>query len=634
MDFESIMGCRDGELRRPQIPPPLLLNAYPNNLSGFPPIGRHGVIGDRRTGALVAADGSINWLCVPDFDGVPIFGALLDPDRGGVCQLAPVGGGLGSQSYSGHTAILITTWENTPGVEVADVMAWPSNDRLPESASQRIILRRLRSQGASPIHFCFRPRRDFFPVPDTDIRHAPRSSASGTIFSFEDGLMGLWTSFPVTVTSGEVTADLTIAEGEEHWAVLGWDALLDDWSITKASAAFNEAEAYWKEWSANMNVGAAGSRSVMIRRCALTVQLLSHAHHDSAIAALTTSLPERIGGDRNYDYRYAWIRDGSLALALLARVGKIGEARRYLDWLCGLGSSVAAPLQVCYRLDGGLQMEQEEVPGISGYENSLPVHCGNRAYRQEQLGAMGFFADCARIYLEHGGEWRNEFWDLLSRAANFTVRHWQEKDNGIWELPEKAHYVASRVMAWVLLDRAVKIGQMVGRTEEIAGWQRTVAEIHAEVMDKGWCEEQNTFRQRYDAEALDGATLLIPLMEFLPIDHPRIHGTLAALESSLLVDGLLHRFDPSQTLGGEQLPIGEFEGAFLPCVFWHAHVLAKMGRHREAETILERCDIIAGEVGLFAEEVDAKRDTFLGNTPLLFSHVEYARAVWELNHSR
>jgi GH15 family glucan-1,4-alpha-glucosidase len=583
---------------------------------------------------LVAADGSLNWLCLPDFDGVPIFSSLIDPEQGGVCRLGPVDAALGTQCYLGDTAILLTTWEDAPGVELADVMAWPGDDRSPEAATQRIVLRRVRSRRANTIHFHIRPRHGFSPLLGTHIVPAPRALASETVLALGDGFMSLWTSFPVIANSHEAVAELRISEGEEHWVVLGWNAALDDWSTTKAAGAFQETEAYWKHWSAGLNLGATGSRSAMVRRCALTVQLLSHAHHNSAVAALTCSLPERIGGDRNYDYRYAWIRDGSLALALLARLGKIGEARRYLGWLCRLGSSVAAPLQVCYRMDGGLEMEQEEIPGISGYENSLPVHRGNRAYHQEQLGAMGFFADCARIYLEQGGEWRPEFWDLLVRAANFTVRHWQEKDNGIWELPEKAHYVASRVMAWVLLDRAVKIGQRVGRTEEIGNWQRTAADIHVEVMDKGWSEEHRTFRQRYDAEALDGSALLIPLMGFLPIDHPRVHGTLAAVERGLLVNGLLHRFDPSETLGGNQLPIGEFEGAFLPCVFWHAHVLAMMGRHHEAEAILERCEMIAGNVGLFAEEVDAQRDTFLGNMPLLFSHVEYARAVWELNRTR
>jgi GH15 family glucan-1,4-alpha-glucosidase len=594
--------------------------------SAFPPIAGHGVVGDRRSGALIAADGTLNWFCTPNFDSPPVFGALLDSAQGGHCRWAPDGAGLGRQEYLQDTAVLLTTWGDSPGVELADVMAGPGDNPPTATPRQRIIIRRVRASSAVKMRFDLRPRRDFSESPTVS-----QEGAEETTFAFGDGTLLLWASFPVRVTAEAACAEFFLETGDEHWAVLAWNESSTEWSIARASASFSEAESYWRKWSAGLKCDGVGERASALRRSAITIQLLSHAEQNSAVAALTSSLPERIGGDRNYDYRYAWIRDGSLALALLARLGKAEEVRHYLDWLCQLGSTVAAPLQVCYRLDGGTHMAQEKVADISGYENSLPVHRGNRAYQQEQPGAMGFFSDCARIFLEHGGEWRPEFWQLLTRAADFTVQHWQEKDNGIWELPEKAHYVASRVMAWVLLDRAVKIGQMTGQPDAVSDWQRTASVIHAEVMDKGWSEEKNAFRQKYDSKALDSAALLIPLMEFLPIDHPRVRGTIAALERELVVKGLLHRFDPRQTLGAEELPMGEFEGAFLPCVFWHAHVLAKAGRRDEAEAILRRCEAAAGGAGLFAEELDAERDTFLGNTPLLFSHVEYARAVLELN---
>jgi GH15 family glucan-1,4-alpha-glucosidase len=244
------------------------------------------------------------------------------------------------------------------------------------------------------------------------------------------------------------------------------------------------------------------------------------------------------------------------------------------------------------------------------------VRRGNRAAKQKQLGSLGFFADCAIIYLDNGGEWREEFWMLLKRVADFTCTHWPEKDSGVWELAEEAHYVASRVMSWVVLDRAISIADRTGHSGETDHWKETAAAIHAEVMDKGWCEKKQTFRQRYGS------------------DHPRVTATLDALERELVVDGLIHRFDPAQTLGGKQLPIGEFEGAFLPCVFWHAHALAKAGRCDEAESILKKCEAISGDIGLFAEEADPRRGIFLGNTPLLFSHVEYARAAMELDEAR
>ena len=416
--------------------------------------------------------------------------------------------------------------------------------------------------------------------------------------------------------------------------MLGWSLPPDEWTAARAASTFADAETYWREWSATLKLEHAGDRAPALRRCALTVQLLSHAHHHSAVAALTTSLPERIGGDRNYDYRYAWVRDASLSLAFLARLGKTAEVGCYLDWLCGLPSTTNAPLQVCYGIDGDPHLEQHEVGGIRGYRDSLPVLKGNRAATQKQLGSLGWFVDCVRIYLDQGGEWKEAYWQMLRRVADHTCENWQEKGNGVWELPEKARHVSSGVMSWAILERAVYIAEKTGHADETNHWRETAATIHADVMTHGWSSLKNSFRQRYGSDALDASTLIVSLMEFLPVDHPRVVGTLAALNRELVVDGLIHRFDPTDTLGGKQLPLGEFEGAFLPCVFWHAHVLAKAGRCDEAEAILRRCEFVAGELGVFAEEICARENVFLGNTPLLFSQVEYARAVMELNAAR
>jgi GH15 family glucan-1,4-alpha-glucosidase len=318
----------------------------------------------------------------------------------------------------------------------------------------------------------------------------------------------------------------------------------------------------------------------------------------------------------------------------LARLGKAGEVQRYLQWLSARRSRTAAPLQVCYRLDGEMDLEQKALDAVRGYRDSRPVLIGNRAAQQRQQGSLGFFADCARIYFDEGGQWYPQFWQLLERVADYICSHWKEPDSGLWELTQEAQYVVSRVMSWVVLDRAIHIAQRMGQEQPIERWQRTAAAIHDEVMREGWSEHRGSFRQRYGSEALDGALLLIPLMGFLPIDHPRVRGTLKALESELVVHGLMHRFDPQQTLVHEELPMAQFEGAFMPCVFWHAHVLAKAGRCQEAEAILARCEKVAGETALFAEEMDAAHDRFLGNSPLLFSHVEYVRAVSELANAR
>jgi GH15 family glucan-1,4-alpha-glucosidase len=508
-------------------------------------------------------------------------------------------------------------------------MAWPANERPPDRRGQRVILRRLRGRQDVAVEFALVPRRNFAAGAT-----AMRPAAGGAVYEFADGSLLFWASFAAELYPEGAHAHVQLRAGDEHWVVLGWNTAPEQWDVAGAAQVFEAAENYWRDWSSDLAIEHGGSRLGAIRRSALTVQLLSHAHHSSAVAALTTSLPERLGGDRNYDYRYAWVRDASLSLALLARLGKSGQVRCYLEWLCGLHSSTSAPLQVCYRLDGNPHIDQHTLSAVSGYAHSQPVVQGNRAAKQIQLGSFGFFADCARIYLDHGGEWREEFWSLLKCGADYTCKHWQDKDSGIWELTQHAQYVASRVMSWVTLERSIYIAHRTGHAAQTDHWREISAAIHDDVMDQGWCEEKQSFRQRYGSDALDAAALLIPLMDFLPIDHPRVTGTFAAIERELVIDGLMHRFDPTATLGGRQLPIGEFEGAFLPCVFWHAHALAKAGRCAAAEAILAKCEAISGETGLFAEEAQASDDTFLGNTPLLFAHVAYVRAVMALNEAR
>ena len=602
----------------------------------YPPINRHAAIGDQRTGALVAADGSLNWWCLPDFDGRPMFNRLLDAHEGGFCRIGPSDVFLGDQTYLDQTTAAVTRWHIPDGsgvMEVADLMAWPHNERPPETHDQRVILRRVKvTAGTVQAAFALRPRWDFVPAP----RCVQSAQGHGASWRFQEGALSVWASFALRAETSEFAEEWTMRAGEEHWIVLGWQLEPDAWSAGRAHEVFEEALNYWREWSAGLDVSCVGEHHQdAARRSALTVQLLKHSEHGSAVAALTTSLPERIGGDRNYDYRLAWVRDGSLALAFLARMGKAAEVRCYLHWLTRLSPATDAPLQVVYRLDGRTRIEQRDLPDVPGYRDSRPVRVGNHAASQRQIGSLAFMADCVRLFLENGGGLEVEHWQLICRAAEHTSQHWQQPGNGIWELAEEAHYVASRVMAWVVLERADRIARKTGNGDpaQLARWREQASAIRTEVLDQGWSETKGAFRQRYDRDALDAATLLIPLMGFLPPGNPRVLGTLAALERELTVNGLLHRFDPTETLGGEQLPVGKFEGAFLPCVFWHVHLLASLDRVEEARAVFRRCEAAAGPVGLFAEEMDAATDAFLGNTPLLFSHVEYVRAAIALKEA-
>lgn len=348
------------------------------------------------------------------------------------------------------------------------------------------------------------------------------------------------------------------------------------------------------------------------------------------VAAPTTSLPERIGGDRNYDYRHSWVRDASLSMATLGSLGDTPSAERYMGWLARRNSSTESPLQVVYRVAGGTELDQRERTDLEGYRGSLPVRFGNRAAAQRQLDWLGFLAECALVYLEQGGTWYGECWRTVRSAAEYTAANWHKPDHGIWELSEQRHYVSGKVMSWVALDRALRIAERTGRTDETDNWSDTRGRIYAEVMDRGWSERMGAFRQHYESDRLDAAALLIPITGCLPPDHPRVLSTIERIEEQLTTDGLVHRFPPDDGV----LSLSDFEGAFLPCTFWLAVAYAMAGNVERAERILERCESLAGGLGVFAEEVDVRSGAFLGNTPLLFSQVEYVRARLEVARAR
>lgn len=600
------------------------------------PIEQHGPIGDRRTAALVAADGTLSWLCLPCYDSPPVFGALLDAARGGWWRIGPAEPRPGQQRYIDETAALCTTWQTAAGtIELTDVLAWPQDDRPPGSEQRHVVIRRLRCLAATApdgvaCTMGIVPRDNFDSAASTE------RTPHGLSFTLGQPAprlaLGLWTSFPLSVATDRASAELRLQPGETHWAVLACDESPDEWTAARAQYSFDQALRYWHDWQHTLIY--TGPRDRQVRRSALLVHLLSYAPSGSLVAAPTTSLPERIGGERNYDYRYAWVRDASMSLAVVSLLGDTRAGERYMDWLMQRSAPGDAPLQVAYRVDGNPDLHEHRRYDLDGYRSSRPIRIGNRAFRQRQLDSLGFLAECALVYLDHGGPWRDDYWQMMRRAADYTVAHWQLPDSGIWELPQQAHYVSSKVMSWVTLKRAVQIATRLGRLGETDSWRATMDAIMAEVMQRGWSEPLGAFRQRYDADSLDASTLLIPVMGFLPADHPRVLASVAQIEARLTIDGFVHRFEPRDTPGHPDMPVGAFEGAFLPCTFWLATTYAKQGRTAEAETLLERAEAIAGPLGLFAEQVDVRSRSFRGNSPLLWSQVEYVQAIIELAKAR
>lgn len=603
------------------------LPSRPVRAIAYPAIGRHGIIGDRRTAALVSADGTLDWLCLPDYDGDIIFGALLDWNKGGFWRLGPAAMVQGEQSYDGETTILRTRWTLDSGdLVLQDTMLWPEDRRAPEQEACRVIVRSLkcvRGRARCEFHLC--PGFNFE-------EHVPISVAkhqSGISMEVDGCSMRLWCSFPLQQEAFSLRGGIELAEGQEIWAVLETGAVGHGWSIEAARDAVEQNRFYWLEWFKRIHQVSKG-----IRRSAATVHLLSYAPEGSVVAAPTTSLPERIGGQWNADYRLSWVRDTSLALGMLERLGDWEETERYLQWLHRRLSRFGRPLSVLYGIRGEKHPRQKKVRGATGYRDSAPVRIGNHAYNQFQIGSLGFLSDCIWLYLQEGGQWRDDYWKIVRRLADYALRHWMEPDNGIWELPERRHFVSSRVLSWVAIERAVRIAKKVKPDFDVRPWEAELPKIQQEVMERGWSERLGAFRQHYEADNLDSALLLISVFEFLPPTHPRVLATLERIEEFLTVDGYVYRFNPQELPLPESFPLGQFEAAFLPCTFWLATAYAKASQPEKGDVILGRVERLAGPLGLFAEAVDPRTGGFMGNTPLLFSHAEYVRARMEIERTR
>lgn len=585
------------------------MRPVPQRYVPYPPIGRHGVIGDRRCAALVAADGTLDWLCLPDYDSAPLFGALLDAPAGGHWRFGPRAALFGEQRYLGPSAVLQTRWTLAEGeLELTDFMPW-RNDEAALDPTTRVVARRLRcTAGRAAAAMDFAPRSDFAATPPSAAR--------------------LSTTFP---ESGH--AELALTQGQEEWAILTWGEA-EPVAAAAAARALDATLAAWTRFRSRLTWPGLGDERAL--RSALTIHLLGYAPSGAMVAAPTCSLPERLGGDRNYDYRYAWIRDASLCVARFCLLGDLQTAERFLSWLCGLGSSTPSPLQVAYGVRGELELVERQRCELAGYRSSRPVLFGNRAYQQRQLGSLGYLADAMRDFVAAGGSWRPQYAQLLAAIADHTCRVWREPDSGIWELAEHHQYVSSKVMSWTTLDRALAVAERCAGSasdEQRRRWTAERANIAADVLEHGWSDALGAFRERYGADGLDAAALLIPIMGLLPADDARVRATVDRIGEVLSIAGFLYRWDPERGTERGQ-PLGEFEGSFVPLMFWWATALAKAGRRSEAEVVLARGEEAMNALGLFAEEYDPRDRAALGNFPLLFSHAEHLRAKMALAPTR
>ncbi|MFJ1734387.1 glycoside hydrolase family 15 protein [Streptomyces sp. NPDC088254] len=577
-----------------------------------PRIEDYAVIGDEQTAALVGRDGSIDWLCLPRFDSGACFARLLGDEDNGHWRIAPSGaeGPCTRRAYRPDTLVLDTEWETADGaIRVTDLM--PQRDRAPDVVR---VVEGLR--GRVTVRSTLRLRFDYGSV----VPWMRRSDGHRVAVAGPDAV---WLrSEPEVLTWGEdfcTFSEFTVEEGESVAFVMTWHPshhprppLVDPREALRVSVAD------WQAWSARCRYD--GPHRDVVVRSLITLKALTYVPTGGIVAALTTSLPEELGGVRNWDYRFCWLRDSTLTLGALLAVGYEEEAEAWRNWLLRAVAGDPADLQIMYGLAGERRLPECELPWLSGYAGSAPVRIGNGAVDQLQLDVYGEVMDSLSLARVAGMTPRPHMWALQCALMKWLCEHWRQPDEGLWEVRGgRRQFTHSKVMVWVAADRAVRTLERYPALDgEPERWRELRDEVHREVCEKGYDPERNTFTQYYGSRELDASLLLIPRVGFLPPDDPRVIGTVDAVRAELGHDGLVRRYSTERaTVDG--LP-GD-EGAFLACSFWLAQALHLTGRADEARELFERLVGLTNDVGLLAEEYDPVAGRHLGNYPQAFSHL-------------
>jgi GH15 family glucan-1,4-alpha-glucosidase len=568
----------------------------------------YALIGDLQSAALVGRDGSIDWLCLPRFDSAACFAALLGDERAGRWRIAPVDSeATPVRRYDGDTLVLETEWRTAGGVvRVLDFM--PPRGEAPD------VVRIVEGvEGAVPMHMDLVLRFDYGRVVPWVRRRGPDLEAIA-------GPDAVWlrTDVPLHGRDRATVADFTVRAGRRVPFVLTYHlSHLPRPEPVDPVRALAATRTFWHEWIGRCDYD--GRWPAAVRRSLILLKALTYHPTGGILAAATTSLPEQLGGPRNWDYRYCWLRDATFTLQALLGTGYVAEAKAWREWLLRAVAGDPADLRIMYGLDGTRRLPEYTLDWLGGYQGATPVRVGNAAAGQLQLDVWGEVLDGLHLARAAGIAATDAGWDLQRAMLDFLEGAWAQPDNGLWEVRgDRRHFVHSKVMSWAAFDRAVAAVEQHDLDGPADRWRGLRDEIHAEVCAKGFDTGRNTFTQSYGSAALDAALLLIPRVGFLPATDPRVAGTVAAVRRELWQDGFLLRYRPADgTVDG--LPGGE--GAFLACTFWLADALHAIGRRKEAEDLFERLLALRNDAGLLAEEYDPATGRHLGNTPQAFSLV-------------
>jgi GH15 family glucan-1,4-alpha-glucosidase len=589
------------------------------------PIEEHGVIGDLHTVALVGVDGTIDWCCLPRFDAPAVFGALLDKDKGGELSLRARGTVRHRQLYLPDSNVLMTRYLGERSVgEVVDFMV-PHGAGLNESSADHLIVRRVQAvRGRVQFDLRCRPAFDFARAPHT----IHLVEGVGAVFESPSGRLVLRSTAPLSIDGDAAVASFDLDEGERVELLLNWGGRVRPVHRGEAEDLFAATMRYWQSWLRGSRY--TGRWREMVERSALCLKLLVHQPSGALVAAPTTSLPEALGADRNWDYRFTWVRDAAFTLYALMSLGFTEEAAGFMEWLearCR-ETPMGEGLQILYGIDGRREVPELVLDHLDGYRGSRPVRVGNDAAMQRQLDIYGELMDSVYLFNKYGSPISWELWTALSRQLDWLANHWEQPDDGLWEVRGgRERFTYSAVMTWVAFERAQRLARQRGLPAPVIRWRDVGDRAYEQVQEHGWSEERGAYVQSFGSKRLDASLLVLPLVKFTGPKDPRFLATLDRIGEELVQDSLVQRYEADGWDG-----LGGKEGSFSLCSFWYVEALTRAGRLAESRLTFEKMLTYANHVGLYAEEIGPAGEA-LGNFPQAFTHLALISAAVNLDRA-